>query len=659
MKAAESQDTEEAAVKKQWFHSITARLLLFAGISVLISVVGISTFTGIKFYTHLQTEFRKDTQRAASESANSIRSSVEFWLSSLSIGMHNMFIIPEKEREQFAEAFLRSNTEFVAFQVIHPKGKTRSRVFAMTNDSSDVRFQAESLGAVRSAVKSANEALILAGEKQQQTVIVGPLGAQTNLPLLSVGMRFADSRSNETYWGVLTVWQTRILRSLPANDESFGVVLNGTKDLIMSRQAGLDWNNFKGIVEMDGPDEGSVRGKSADGQIYIAGQSAVPDLDMHVAVIKNATLSIARINQIIVNAISWTSVYVLCLLFITYFAAGGITLKLKRTIESTQQIAQGNFDAQIDIKGKDEVSDLGRAVNQMAVQIKGLLLSRVEAARQEKELETARLVQSTFFPKDQAASQMFSFVGHNIPASECGGDWWGRVSFDGRYEYILIADATGHGAGAALVTAMAYSGCMTLNEFFAHTKDGAGLMSPGEVLTTLNKVLWTAGKGTTSMTCFCALVDTETGLMRFANGGHCMPVVISPEGQSERSYQVVGRKKSIKTRTFSLISRGDPLGFEPTVSYDESEIVLRAGDKILLYTDGLLENNNAEQVPLGKAKFNKLIANTIDVNADSMVGSIVNEYSAYIGSEAPIDDVTVVVAEVRADWQQKRTSGAA
>ena len=65
-------------MKKHWFHSITARLLLFAGISVLISVVGISAFTGIKFYTHLQTEFRKETQRAAAESANSIRSSVEF-----------------------------------------------------------------------------------------------------------------------------------------------------------------------------------------------------------------------------------------------------------------------------------------------------------------------------------------------------------------------------------------------------------------------------------------------------------------------------------------------------------------------------------------------------------------------------------------------------
>jgi serine phosphatase RsbU (regulator of sigma subunit) len=646
-------------VKKHWFHSITARLLLFAGISVLISVVGISAFTGIKFYTHLQTEFRKETQRTAAEAANSIRSSVEFWLSSLSIGMHNMFIIPEQERVQFAEAFLRSNTEFVAFQLVRTKGNDRSKVFAMTSDDKEVRFQAESLGAVRNALRSANVDVVAIAEKQKQTVMVWPLSGQMNLPLMSVGMRFEDGRTKETYWGVLSVWQTRILRSLPASEESFGVVLNAAKSMIMSRKEDLDWDNFRGILDTEATSESSVRGNSRDGQTYIAGQSAVPDLGMHVAVIKNATMSIQRINQIIVNSVSWTSVYVLCLLFVAYFAAGGITSKLKRTIDSTQQIAQGNFDTKIAITGKDEVSDLGRAVNQMAVQIKSLLASRVEAARQEKELETARLVQSTFFPKDQAESRMFSFVGHNIPASECGGDWWGRVGFDGRYEYILIADATGHGAGAALVTAMAYSGCMTLNEFLAHAKDSSGLMSPGEVLTTLNKVLWTAGKGTTSMTCFCALVDTETGVMRFANGGHCMPVIVSPEGKVERSYKVVGRNKNVKTRTFSLISRGDPLGFEPTVSYDESEIELKAGDKVFLYTDGLLENNNKEQVPLGKAKFNKMIAACVDTSAEKMVGEVVREYVDYIGSEAPIDDVTVVVAEVLGDWQQKRMPGAA
>jgi sigma-B regulation protein RsbU (phosphoserine phosphatase) len=161
------------------------------------------------------------------------------------------------------------------------------------------------------------------------------------------------------------------------------------------------------------------------------------------------------------------------------------------------------------------------------------------------------------------------------------------------------------------------------------------------------------------MTCFVGLVDTETGVMTFANGGHCMPVIVSPLGVEVRDYQNAGKAKTVKNRMFSISSRGDPLGFSDTVSYEESVIQLMAGDKILLYTDGFLENFNAEKVPLGKGKFKKLVLSTVDRKGPEMVSELVHSYIDYIGSAAPIDDVTVVVAEVKDDWVEKRKSGAA
>lgn len=644
-------------MKKHWIHSITTRLLLFAGLSVFISVVGISAFIGLKFYAQLQTEFRADTQRSATESANAIKSTVEFWLSSTSIAMHYLEKLPADERKKFAETFLGTNKEFVAFQVVPVTGGKSSKLFAMTTDIKDVRFQAEAPATLQKKIRIMNERVIQIAKKQDQDTVVLPFTNQLGLPLMAVGFKFIVNKNEET-WAIVTTWQTRIQKSLSQSSSDFGVVLDGNKQFLFSPRADLNWDDFKDVLA-DASESGGVSTADSNGQVYVAGQAPVPRLDLHVAVIKNATTSMSRVKYIIANAASWTSVYILALLFFCYFAANGITSRLKRTIESTGRISQGNFDVQIEVKGKDEISDLGRAVNQMAVQIRGLLVSRIEAARQEKELETARLVQSTFFPKDQAESPMFSFVGHNIPASECGGDWWGRISFEDRYEYILIADATGHGAGAALVTAMAYAGCMTLNEFLARGVSEHGMMGPAEVLTTLNKVLWTAGKGTSSMTCFSAMVDTHTGRMVFANGGHCMPVIVSNAGTDKRDYLTAGKKKSVKTRMFSLISRGDPLGFAQEVSYEESEIVLEAGDKMLLYTDGFLENNNAAQVPLGKAKFNKLILGTVDQPGGEMVTALVKKYGDYIGQEAPIDDVTIVVAEVKHDWMQRKLSGAA
>lgn len=644
-------------MKKHWIHSITTRLLLFAGLSVFVSVVGISAFMGLKFYAQLQTEFRADTQRAATESANAIKSTVEFWLSSTSIAMHYLDKLPPAEQMIFAETFLGTNKEFVAFQVVPPAGNTVNKLFAMTADLKDVRFQAEDPATLRKKIRSMNERIIALARKQKQDTVVMPFLNQLGLPLMAVGFKFQVNKTEET-WAIVTTWQTRIQKSLAQSSNDFGVVLDSNKDFLFSPRADLNWDDFKDVLS-ESASSGGVGTADANGQVYVAGQAPVPKLDLHVAVVKNATKSMSRVKYIIANAASWTSVYILALLFFCYLAANGITSKLKKTIESTGRIAQGNFEMQIEVKGKDEVSDLGRAVNLMAVQIKGLLVSRIEAARQEKELETARLVQSTFFPKNQADSAMFSFVGHNIPASECGGDWWGRITFEDRYEYILIADATGHGAGAALVTAMAYAGCMTLNEFLARGIGERGMMGPAEILMTLNKVLWNAGKGSSSMTCFGALVDTYTGKMIFANGGHCMPVVISKAGKDQREYTTAGKQKKVKTRMFSLISRGDPLGFAEVVNYEESEIMLLEGDKLLLYTDGFLENNNAAQVPLGKAKFNKLILGAVDQGGGDMVTSMVKEYGDYIGQEAPIDDVTVVVAEVKQDWVQRKLSGAA
>jgi len=645
-------------VKKLWIHSITVKLLLFAGVSVLISVLGISAFTGLKFYAHLQTEFRAETQRAATESANAIRSTVEFWLSSTSIAMHNIFNLPDKDQLKFAKSFLGSNTEFVAFQVASSVGLKKTRIAALTDNFEDVRFQDKIPNEVKKSLIEINDRIIETAEKQKQQVIFAPISQQIDLPLVTIGVRFKNANEKDATWGVLTVWQTRIQKSLAQSENSFGVVLNSKRDLLISPRMDLDWNYYKRILGNLGIESGTESSETTDGQLYVTGQATIPDLNMTVAVVKNATESVGRINYIIANSISWTGVYVLCLLLVCYFAAAGVTSRLKRTIESTAVISGGNFDVQIDVRGKDEVADLGRAVNQMAIQIKGLMASKVEAARQEKELETARLVQSTFFPKDQSESSMFSFLGHNIPASECGGDWWGRFSF-GRYEYIVIADATGHGAGAALVTAMAYSGCMTLNEFLGLGTESKTLMSPVNVLTTLNKVLWTAGKGSTSMTCFVGLVDTETGIMTFANAGHCMPLIVSPLGVESRSYLALGKHKNVKNRMFSVTSRGDPLGFSDSVVYGESELQLMAGDKILLYTDGFFENFNSEQVPLGKGKFNKLVLKSIEQKGPGMVNNLVQSYKEYIGSVAPIDDVTVVVAEVREDWVKRRKTEAA
>src|SRR5690606_11851732 len=115
-------------------------------------------------------------------------------------------------------------------------------------------------------------------------------------------------------------------------------------------------------------------------------------------------------------------------------------------------IAQGNFDKRVKVKGHDEVGALSDSVNDMADKIVLYMEEMKEKARLENEVAVAQLVQSSFFPRSSLTSPDLQVFGHFEPASECGGDWWG-IADHGDWRIFFIADATGHGVPAALLTA--------------------------------------------------------------------------------------------------------------------------------------------------------------------------------------------------------------
>src|SRR5690606_5350519 len=149
-------------------------------------------------------------------------------------------------------------------------------VFASTPNGDDVRFQDTDPAKVRTSIRTMNEKLTaVAGPLQD--VIVSSIENGTGLPLMTVGMRFSDGRSNEAYWGVLTVWQTRILKSLPDNEESFSVVLDQAKRVVLSRRSDLDSSVVNTLIDAKPTGVGAVE-FGADS--FVVGRSEVPDLGL-------------------------------------------------------------------------------------------------------------------------------------------------------------------------------------------------------------------------------------------------------------------------------------------------------------------------------------------------------------------------------------------
>lgn len=140
-----------------------------------------------------------------------------------------------------------------------------------------------------------------------------------------------------------------------------------------------------------------------------------------------------------------------------YFAASGLTQRILRLVQSTWEIAAGNLAIHLPERHHDEVGILARSVNKMASDIQTLLGVREHAIRQQAELRMAEDIQKTLIPEKHSRHSGIVTQSYFKPATECAGDWWGRFTLGEDKVLVAIADATGHGAHAAIIASLAYS----------------------------------------------------------------------------------------------------------------------------------------------------------------------------------------------------------
>ena len=360
-----------------------------------------------------------------------------------------------------------------------------------------------------------------------------------------------------------------------------------------------------------------------------------------VVYIKDITETIQSIKIELIKTGVLTFIILVLALLLGYFAAVSLTVKLGKLTGLTRTIAQGDFSQRIHLKSNDEIGFLENSINHMAGEIHRLLNFSVEAAKKEKELLTAKAVQDTFFSKDSIRSGNVFTVGTYVSADECGGDWWGHFVLNDDVDIVCIADATGHGAPAALVTAIAYSFFQTFFQII-HGMDTPNA-DPGQLLGKLNKVFWEAGRGKTTMTFFLGFVNKKTATLTYANAGHNFPMIFPKAGDDSRLKK--RKAGSLHSKYFQLSGKGIPLGYQDDSSFDTKTVSLEQGDKLFLYTDGLIECKNRSGEMWGKTKMIKALNNLITQDIEFVLKEVVRLGFEFFDSEPTEDDITVVMIE--------------
>jgi sigma-B regulation protein RsbU (phosphoserine phosphatase) len=237
-------------------------------------------------------------------------------------------------------------------------------------------------------------------------------------------------------------------------------------------------------------------------------------------------------------------------------------------------------------------------------------------------LGLANAIQESLMPEERPVRRpQWELRGFFRPMAECGGDLWLWRELGNDQVLLVIADATGHGAGPALLSAVAKG---TIDAYAQVT--GASL-DPGKLLEALNEAIYRVGRRHYMMTAFAAVVDCRGRNIRFANAAQNFPFMLSG-GTIE-----------------VLVARGNSLGAAETVSYRTHERPMHPGDKVLLYTDGIVEAGAPTREPYGERRFRRLVGTLATRRVAQITEDVLDAVHSFIGNDDLHDDMTMLAFE--------------
>jgi sigma-B regulation protein RsbU (phosphoserine phosphatase) len=316
-------------------------------------------------------------------------------------------------------------------------------------------------------------------------------------------------------------------------------------------------------------------------------------------------------------------------MLVSILLAKPLTSQLETLFEMTQELAKGNFSKRVSLKGHDEVGALSDSINDMADKIVVFMDEMKEKARLENEVAVAQLVQSSFFPSATAHADIH---GHFEPATECGGDWWGYFDH-ADWRVVFIADATGHGVPAALLTAT-MNCCKTSLSFILESQPDF-IERPNDILRYMNQAVHGAGKEI-QVTCFVASINRKTKELVYSNASHTPTLLYSmnKDGLTKESFRPL------------IEANGPRLGQKADSVFTSVKLQLQEHDTLFLYTDGLTEAENPEGARWGERRLLKSLAQVGSGSPQEIIQGVLQEFKTHVQDGPNSDDITIVTMKV-------------
>ncbi len=264
------------------------------------------------------------------------------------------------------------------------------------------------------------------------------------------------------------------------------------------------------------------------------------------------------------------------------------------------------------------VSDLMMKISEN--QAKLLHALKLLGARISEEVDRASKIQRDLLPPAEFCSGDIRIAAGVITSSEIGGDFYDYFPLDHGRLGLVVADVSGHGVQAGMVTTAAKASL--------HSLIGQGVTTPAALLFGMNNAILATARQSLLMTCLIVIIDPARDRVVMANAGHNFPYVIRSGALPEMIQDVSGY----------------PLGFEENCSYPETECPFNPGDTLCLYSDGIVECTCPSGEDFGYERMEAVLAGGGDHSPTELRDLLRRSAELFSGAAAFEDDVTVLVA---------------
>ena len=316
--------------------------------------------------------------------------------------------------------------------------------------------------------------------------------------------------------------------------------------------------------------------------------------------------------------------------FISRKAAEQFLTPLAALANGVKEIAKGDLDKKLEIKTDDELEYLANCINDMSTELKTYMKNLSQAVANEEristELEMARDIQEGSLPHDFPKHDKVDLYASMVAAKEVGGDFYDFYRLDENHFVITIADVSGKGVPAALFMMRSKTILKNLTIMSQNYEDVAS------ILNMTNEQLYENNVEMMFVTIWLGILDTRTGELTYANGGHNMPLIGKVESSNPNWYYVTQERVN------------HMVGIKPNYKFETNKLTLNPGDMLFLYTDGVTEAMNESGELYSDERLNDILnqKGKDSLTAEEILTAVGKDIETFSAGAEQSDDITML-----------------